>query len=234
MKKLIIVAALLLMGCVSNETQDNIARQNAAIEAQKAQQALQEQKDWHEQSLMTTQQISIFITIAEGIILLGIAFGIATLAIQGGYYLGQMIRTKSSLVYSGYDGQMPLVITRGLGYEIIRDPNLHVSATNALQLPSPKDKINLLLGKPVEFKLLAPPVENQNQQTKIATQAQAIRLVRASMSSTQDKVIQKQIRKNVEERVPEQLKAPMEDIITVEARNPREFKIVDQTGIQVL
>lgn len=223
-----------LTACTSQETQDAIARQEAAQKQEQFNFDLQKAKEWHEQQLWEAQKISIFLTIGTGIVLLGACAGISTFLLQAGLYAGQWIKTKSNLIYAGQDGQMPLVITRGNGYHIIRDPNQQLGETNFLQLPTYRDQITGLIGKPVEFKLLSPPETDKDTQKRIATQAQAIRLIRASVSNNEDKVTRRQAVKEVKERIPQELKSAMDDAITAEIRNPRAFEIIDQTGTILL
>ena len=241
MKKLmLIVLSLFLVACASPEEQAALTRQQLAeqkqkmIQEQKAfeQNAAQELRNF-EQGFSFKSQVSTFIVLGLSVLITGAGLGGAIFLIQAGYYGGQTIKTRSQLIHSSANGQMPLVITRGLGYEIIRDPNLQIESTSYLQLPSPKEQVKSLLGQSIEFKPLeAPRISNENQ-IRVATQAQSVKLMIAAMSGA-DPRERKGLKKIAEDRMPEQLKAPMDAIITGEYRIPRKFISVDQTGSKEL
>lgn len=235
MKNLIFItlaSLIILTGCKSDEIKMMEAQQSLkereqaqAIELQKAQ----------AQATYNAQIAPIWVA-GTWVVVLGIALSIAVFSLQGAIYGGQMIKTRSMLAYAGTDGQMPLIVSRGSGYQIITDPNLQIKSSNIIQLPTAKEEVAHLLGSGrAEVKLLTSGEASQNE-LKVATQAQSIRLMRAAVSGSDlDRIERRRAKKIAEERITEGLKGSMDDnTITAEIRAPRNFQLIDKTGTTTL
>ena len=239
MKNLIFLTAvaslLFLGGCKSEEIQIMETQQAIKVSNQdiaERQQAQAIEKARVEAELNYNENIKPIWIFGTAIVIIGIAGAIALFGLQAAFYGGQWIKTRSQLVYAGIDGQMPLVITRGHGYQIISDPNLQIADSNIIRLPTPREQAaGLLTGYNVNVKQLTTPESYNPMQLKAATQAQSVRLMRAAVSgSDMDRIERRQARKIAGERIAGELKAPLDEPITAEIRMPRSFELVDKTG----
>lgn len=239
MKNLIFLTAvaslLFLGGCKSEEIQIMEAQQAIKISNQSITERQQEQaiaKAKAEAELNYNESVKPIWILGTAILVIGIAGCIVLFSAQMAFYGGQWIKTRSQLAYAGSDGQMPLVITRGYGYQIISDPNLQIADSNIIRLPTPREQVaGLLQGHNSEVKQLTTSESYNPMQLKAATQAQSVRLMRAAVSgSDMDRIERRQARKIAGEKVAEELKAPLDEPITAEIRIPRSFELVDKTG----
>lgn len=239
MKNLIFLTAvaslLLLGGCKSEEiqvmeTQQAIKVSNQDIAERQQQQEIAKAKA--EAELSYNESIKPIWVFGTAILIIGIAGCIVLFSAQAAFYGGQWIKTRSQLAYAGSDGQMPLIITRGNGYQIISDPNLQIADSNIIRLPTPREQVaGLLQGRNTEIKQLTTAESYNPMQLKAATQAQSVRLMRAAVSgSDMDRIERRQARKLAEDKVSNDLKNPMDEPITAEIRIPRSFELVDKTG----
>lgn len=233
---LIAAASLLsLTGCKSEEIQVMEAQQAIKISNQDIAERQQQQdieKARIKAELEYNDSVRFVWILGTAILVIGIAGAIVLFSAQVAFYSGQWIKTRSQLAYAGPDGQLPIVITRGQGYQIISDPNLQIASSNIIKLPTSREQVaGLLKGHNADVKQLTTSEAYNPMQLKAATQAQSVRLMRAAVSgSDMDKIERRQARKIAGEKVAGELKSPLDEPITAEIRIPRSFELVDKTG----
>lgn len=226
---------LLLVGCKSEEVQVMEAQQAIKVSNQDIVERQQNQAIKIAQvqaELDYNQSVKPVWVFGTAILIIGIAGSIVLFGAQAAFYGGQWIKTRSQLAYAGPDGQLPLVITRGHGYQIITDPNLQIAPSNIIKLPTPREQVaGLIQGRNTEVKQLTTSESYNPMQLKAATQVQTVRLMRAAVSgSDMDRIERRQARKLAQEKVPDEMKSPMDEPITAEIRIPRNFELVEKTG----
>jgi hypothetical protein len=98
--------------------------------------ALEQARDWHEVELERyrnmTSAIDQFVWIAS----IGSGVALSIFLLGAAWHGTGYIKMKSSLIFPASTGQKPLVMEQGIGYSIIRDPNIQTASADVVTKPS--------------------------------------------------------------------------------------------------
>lgn len=234
----LILPLLFLTACQSQEVIDRTQLQKNRIEQAKADQELLQDQDWHEAEMVRYKQFTTALGIFFLISAVGLSAGIVIFAIGGSYYKVQALAVKAGLVYSNENGQFPINIVRGAGYQITHDPNLQLEPSHTMLLPSATQKVQGL--RHPELPMPQPEIKQLTDgryQMKVTTQAQyhkmmqSIKIDPALRRMHQKGMLQTVVESTKELETPEVVQElPPPAIVKPE----RTFNLVDETGVRQL
>lgn len=230
---LLFLLVTLLTGC-ANEQLDSANAEKIRVEAQATATAASitaySDKQKAEADIETHRQLaqtwSVFGSIGIAILATGIPLAVV-IALLG---VGRYIYNRPNTVYAGTDGQMPLVITNSNGVRFINNPNRTISGSTVVALPTLRDNVSGLLGKPTYTSKVDEVVTDKDLQLRTNHGAQAIAMTRASVSGEPVEGERVRIRKATSDVISATAIQQPEIIDAPQLSAPRKFTVVDATG----
>ncbi len=179
----VVVAVLLLAGCASEPTPQDVAeaqrmRQetaDAAAAAAQQRQAVAVEIEAAQRTLPARVARDALIQLAVGI---AGALGLGVLVVGGAAVLIEALRVRASVVYPNAAGQYPIVVRHSAitGQTVVYDPSRALGPVGVIQTPN---RIAARLAN-VEPRVSLPVGTDHRTQAQITTQAQAAGLIVAA------------------------------------------------------